>query len=444
VRCARMGRPNVHAITLVAHAAGTPARHGLLRDTPPGEIVVVPAGASLEWAADHRPATMPVWGPWDFWWSAFLAAGFALLWFLRGLHVVRPSERLPAWRICCFLAGLAAIYCVLLTRFEYLAQHMFFLNRIQHLVMHHLDPFLIALSWPGAAIFRGMPAVVQRAGTSLRCGWLLRIVQQPIVSVVLFEGLLVLWLVPPITFRAMFDWRLYEVMNASMVVDGLLFWFLVLDPRPDPPAPVAFFTRAALAFVIIFPQIALGTWIGLVRTNLYPSFSLCGRVYPGIDPLLDQQIGGLILWVPAGMMSALKRRHRDRPAGGKRFRNRVPEGRRGDPAGNVRPVAGVGRGPGARLAGQGTRGRGGVLGRTADQPADRGHDGEAAADIAGVIHGRKPRARPVPAQRDRLERRPGPITPEWTAFRGHRPFHRPPVRSPEASRPIRPAGSDTG
>ena len=103
---------------------------------------------------------------------------------------------------------------------------------------------------------------------------LLRPFQQPLLAVLLFEGLLFLWLAPPITFRAMFDWRLYDIMNASMVVDGLLFWFLVLDPRPCPAAPIGFFTRLCLAFLIIFPQIGLGTAIGLAQHDLYPSFRL--------------------------------------------------------------------------------------------------------------------------------------------------------------------------
>jgi putative membrane protein len=69
----------------------------------------------------------------------------------------------------------------------------------------------------------------------------------------------------------------------------------VLGPRPNPPAPVGFFTRATPAFLITFPQIAVGTLIGMSPHDPYPSFALCGRVYSSIDPLLDQQIGGLIL-----------------------------------------------------------------------------------------------------------------------------------------------------
>lgn len=258
----------------------------------------------LDWLTDHHATLLPVWAPWDFSWPAFLAAGFSLVWFLRGLRRTAPALRMSYPRCCCFLLGLTAVYAVLLTRFEYLAQHMFFLNRVQHLTMHHLGPFLIAWSWPGATIARGMPAALRRCCDSTPVRRTLRLLRQPLLAALLFEGLLIFWLVPPITFRAMLDWRLYQIMNASMVIDGLLFWFLVLDPRPAPPAPMGFFTRLCLAFLIIFPQIAAGTVIGSAQHDLYPSFTLCGRVFPGIGPLLDQQIGGLILWVPAGMMSA--------------------------------------------------------------------------------------------------------------------------------------------
>lgn len=269
-----------------------------------GEAGVVAVAAVVAWLADTHPLMMPVWGPWDFSWPAFLAAGFALLWFLRGLRRIQATRRFPPWRTACFLLGLASIYGVLLTHFDYVAQHMFVLNRVQHAVMHHVGPFLIALSWPGEIMALGIPSPALRCCTSKPVLRSLRFLQQPVLAVVLFEGLLILWLVPAIMFRAMFDWLLYGIMNASMVIDGLLFWFLVLDPRPVPQAPIGFFTRLALAFLIIFPQIGIGTALGLAQHDLYPSFSMCGRVFPNIGPLSDQQMGGLVLWIPAGMMSA--------------------------------------------------------------------------------------------------------------------------------------------
>ena len=52
----------------------------------------------------------------------------------------------------------------------------------------------------------------------------------------------------------MIDPRLYLLMNASMFLDGLLFWSLVLDPRPQPPARVSFATRFVMAVVVMFPR----------------------------------------------------------------------------------------------------------------------------------------------------------------------------------------------
>jgi putative membrane protein len=273
-------------------------------EPPIGEAAVVALAVVVAWLTDRHPTMLPVWAPWDFSWPAFLAAGFGLLWFVRGLRRTARGDRIPPWRCWCFLIGFGSLYAVLLTRFEYIAQHMFFLNRVQHAVLHHIGPFLIALSWPGATIARGMPPPLRRCCEAASVRMLLRPFQQPVLAVLLFEGLLFLWLIPPITFRAMLDWRLYEIMNAGMVIDGLLFWFLVLDPRPTPAAPIGFFARLCLGFLIIFPQIGLGTAIGLAQRDLYPSFSLCGRVFADIGPLLDQQIGALVLWVPAGMMSA--------------------------------------------------------------------------------------------------------------------------------------------
>ncbi len=293
---------NVYGATRIRMGRAAPARPLPL---PVGEMGVVVAAVTVAWVTARHPSSVPAWGPWDFSWPAFLGIGFTLLWFLRGLRRAGRAAAVSVWRCVAFLVGLAGLYAVLLTQFEYLAQHMFFLNRVQHLAMHHLFPFLIALSWPGAIIARGMPSGVRRVCASIPVQRALRTLQRPVLAFVLFEGLLILWLVPPVTFRAMIDPQLYAVMNASMVIDGLLFWFLVLDPRPAPQAPVSFFARLCLGFLVIFPQIAVGTLIESAHTDLYPSFALCGRVYPAIGPLLDQQIGGLILWVPAGMMSAL-------------------------------------------------------------------------------------------------------------------------------------------
>jgi putative membrane protein len=129
--------------------------------------------------------------------------------------------------------------------------------------------------------------------------------QRPVPAAFLFVGLFYFWLVPGVHFVAMIDTRLYAVMNWSMVLDGVLFWSLVLDPRPRPPARVSFGARIALALAVMFPQILLGAAITFSRTDLYPYYDLCGRLFPSLGALNDQHIGGIVIWIPPAMMSVV-------------------------------------------------------------------------------------------------------------------------------------------
>jgi putative membrane protein len=248
---------------------------------------------------------MPAWMPWDFSPPEYLATALALLWFLRGVALTPVAARAAVWRRVCFLLGVTIIYAVLQTHFEYWSQHMFFLNRIQHVVMHHLGPFFIALGGAGETLKRGMPAPLRRLTEMPWVSAAMRIVQHPAIAPVLFVGLIAFWLIPSIHFRAMLDGRLYAVMNWSMVLDGILFWSLVLDPRPKPLARAGYATRAVLAIGVMFPQIVLGAVIGFSQRDLYPYYDLCGRILPSIGAINDQHIGGIIIWIPPAMMSVI-------------------------------------------------------------------------------------------------------------------------------------------
>ncbi len=277
---------------------------GLDRAEAVASLAICSLAGLLAWLCADHPAILPPWAPWEFSWVEFLATGFSLWWYGRGLLRTPAALRPPALRNGLFLAGVALIYAVLQTRFLYMAEHMFFLNRVQHLVMHHLGPFLIALSWPGAMIRRGMPDALGRRVETGPLPRLCAVVQRPVLGAVLFVGLIFLWLIPPVHFRAMLDPRLFAVMNWSMVVDGLFFWFLVFDPRACPPSGLSFSLRLILAMSVQLPQIVAGAVIALAPQDLYPSYALCGRLFPAIGPLLDQEIGGSIILFPGGMMSA--------------------------------------------------------------------------------------------------------------------------------------------
>jgi putative membrane protein len=287
-----------------ALAAGTLPRLALPAADIAPIAAVVAVGGIIALLCRDMPTKLPVWAPYEFSWSEFLATGLAIVWYILGVRRMAVAERPALARHLAFATGTGLIYAVLQTHFEYMAQHMFFLNRLQHLVMHHLGPFLIALSWPGGAICLGMPAALRRqlAHPALRRA--VYVAQHPIIAGVLFVGIIDLWLIPSVNFRAMIDHRLYALMNWSMVIDGIFFWCLILDPRDCPPARSSVPVRLATAIVVMFPQISLGSYLTFSTRDLYTFYDLCGRLYPSLSAIADQHIGGLFVWIPASMMSS--------------------------------------------------------------------------------------------------------------------------------------------
>lgn len=207
-----------------------------------------------------------------------------------------------------FIAGVALPYAFLETHLEYLALHLFWLSRIHHLVLHHLAPFLLALSAPGPILEQGTPDWVKTrvlrpltANPVSRAAY--RCLQQPVVASVLFVGLIFFWLVPTIEFDSALSHTVYGVMNASMLIDGILFWWLMVGPEdPRRMARLSYGARLVVLVAITIPQSLLGAYLTFHASVLYPSFDVCGRAFL-ISPLVDQQLAGLNTWIPPGMMS---------------------------------------------------------------------------------------------------------------------------------------------
>lgn len=240
--------------------------------------------------------------------SPTVIATFAIFgWlYLRG----SPREKVPAARRLAFWTGWALLYVALQTRMDYYAERQFFVHRLQHVLLHHLGPFLIALSWPGPAARAGLPAGVRRAIVEPILGSrpfraAMDVLMNPAISATLFVGLVWVWLVPHIHFYAMLDVRLYRLMNWTMAIDGLFFWLLTLDPRPSPPARLKPGVRVMLLVAVMPPQIAPAALITFATSNLYPLYELCGRAFGGITTHQDQTLGGLILWILSSMMCAV-------------------------------------------------------------------------------------------------------------------------------------------
>jgi putative membrane protein len=255
--------------------------------------------------------------PWDFSPTVFFVCAAAGLAYVRGLRVMKArGESAGFWQPFSFFLGLALDYAMLQTYCDYLSQHMFWVHRLQHLMLHHLAPVLLVLAAPGAVMAEGVPLAWRNRARELArtpaCAWLLRlaqqlfrIVQNPLVAPLLFVGLIFFWLTPSVHFGAMLNVHRYLTMNWGMAVDGLLFWWLMLAPRrAQGRAAVGYPTRILIVCLVALPQILLGAYIALHTTILFDVYGICGRAW-SVSPLTDQELGGLLTWIPAAMMSGV-------------------------------------------------------------------------------------------------------------------------------------------
>ena len=249
--------------------------------------------------------------PWEFSPTVLISCvGAGILFWLGMRQRRRAGLRTGFWRGLSFFLGVAMIYTVMQTYVDYLSQHMFWVHRLQHLILHHLAPLLIVLAVPHEIMGRALPQTWHKqlltpVWQSMPVQIIYRFVQSPFIAPLLFVGLIFFWLMPSVHFDAMLSATLYKVMNWSMLLDGLLFWWLIVDNRiPDEHRTMRYPVRILILFVVMIVQILIGAHIALSDKILYDVYSVCGRAWP-ISPLADQTIGGLTTWIPAAMMSVI-------------------------------------------------------------------------------------------------------------------------------------------
>lgn len=151
-----------------------------------------------------------------------------------------------------------------------LSAALFSARVVHHLLLVALAAPLIALAWPARR---------PRGGTPLF-----------LVS----TGVLWAWHLPQAYDAAMADMGLYWVMQAALLGSATAFWRAVL--APGQPAG-----QAGLAILGAYMQMGLlGALLTFAPEPLYAIHQWAPLAW-GFTPLSDQQLGGIIMWVPAGI-----------------------------------------------------------------------------------------------------------------------------------------------
>jgi putative membrane protein len=216
-----------------------------------------------------------------------------------------PTTGERAWRHVAFLSGVAAVFLALESPVDGLADHLFWVHQIQHLLLRMIGPMLIALAAPQATLISGLPPGIRRTTLGpLLANRIMRGIFAPLtnpaVITALFIAALYLWELPRFHNAAILNDGIHYTMHITMLLAGLVFWWRVFDMRPA-PVSTPYGTRLMMLWIVTLSNIALGAYTTLKTTLLYPAYDIVGRLFH-VPPLVDESIGGFIIWVPGSMM----------------------------------------------------------------------------------------------------------------------------------------------
>jgi putative membrane protein len=83
------------------------------------------------------------------------------------------------------------------------------------------------------------------------------------------------------------------------LVVAVLMWWPLTSPLPELPR-ASYPAQMLYCFLMSIPMSVIAIYIVMADSTLYPAYSAAPRVW-GISPMMDQQAGGLIMWIPSGI-----------------------------------------------------------------------------------------------------------------------------------------------
>ncbi len=214
-----------------------------------------------------------------------------------GHGVSRTSARLYA-------AGLLVLAAALLSPLDALAEDLFSAHMIQHLLLITVAAPLLVLGRPLVAALWALPSRWRAGlgrwwGTRPGARTALAILGIPGVAWTMHALALALWHVPSLYDAALRRDALHAVEHVSFVVTACVFWWMVL--------PGTGRTRLGYGSAILSVT-AMGAAMGIYgavltfgRSPWYSGHAPRTGAW-GLTPLADQQLAGLIMWIPAGVV----------------------------------------------------------------------------------------------------------------------------------------------
>ena len=239
----------------------------------------------------------------DFSWTAWhghpsVVAGLVVLTvgYLLAVGPLRQrygwAPQVPAGQASIFLCGMLVMFVALLSPLHELGdRYLFSAHMVQHLLLTLVVAPLLIVGTPSWMLrpLVNVPQVFRVA----------RIATLPVVAFVVFNAVFVLWHIPTLYDLALRERGVHILEHVMFLVAALLMWWPLLGRLPELPRP-SYLVQMLYLFVHPTVPAILGAIITFSDGVLYEWYAAAPRIW-GLSAHTDQQIGGIIMWIPGGL-----------------------------------------------------------------------------------------------------------------------------------------------
>lgn len=257
-------------------------------------------GASL------RPANLWTSWQWDPLVLVTLAVGSLIYW--RGVGALWQSagrgRGITERQVGLFITGMAVMALALLSPIAALSDALFSVHMVQHIMLMNVAAPLLIWGAQPALLMWAMPQPTRRGfarwwqrRTVLLRGW--RLLNQPLAVWTIYAATLWIWHAPIFYQAAVASDLIHFWEHVGFMGSALLFWWVLEQPSSHR----AFHVGAAILFLFTTALHSglLAALLTFAPRPLYPIYAQTVGSW-GLTPLSDQQLAGVIMWVPVGFV----------------------------------------------------------------------------------------------------------------------------------------------
>jgi putative membrane protein len=204
-----------------------------------------------------------------------------------------PGSR--TWQACSYAAAWLMLGGALVSPLHWLGEHLFTFHMIEHELVMVVAAPLFVLARPAGPMLWALPAPLRRATARaavqpvLRSAWLW--LTRPRHATLLHGLAIWIWHLPLLFDAAVVNLTLHRLQHLSFLVTALFFWWAML--RRSAPGGAVWHL-----FITMVHTSVLGALMALAPRVLYHVQTAAAPAF-GLTPLEDQQLAGIIMWVPA-------------------------------------------------------------------------------------------------------------------------------------------------